>query len=135
MSQNKPTIVQRLIGKLPDEIKRLLFGVVVFQVCLKGSAERRQLESLNQELKLARSDSALEFPSLCYSSLGIFSTKHRERLLELVANNDLPSDVCTSLACTIPDWLKYAKADRIAGDIERIVIEARKNLTHSSIAV
>jgi len=129
MSQSKPTIVQRLIGKLPDEIKRLLFGVVVFQECMKGHAGREQLEALNQELKLARTDSALEFPSICYSFLGVFDAAKRERLLDLVQRQELTPEASAMIAAAIPEWLKYAKADRIASDVQRIVVEARKNGT------
>lgn len=126
MSQSKPTIVQRLIGKLPDEIKRLLFGVVVFQLCTNGQADIEKLSELNREMKLASSVSALEFPALWYGKVNFFDDKERERLIQLVNAPIADRDVARSLAAGVPEWLKYASVDKIAVDIERLVSQAHR---------
>lgn len=126
MSQSKPTIVQRLIGKLPDEIKRLLFGVVVFQLCTNGQADIVKLGELNREMKLASSVSALEFPALWYHKVNLFDESERVRLLALVSNPISDRDAARSLAAGVPEWLKYASVEKIAVDIERLVTQAHR---------
>lgn len=124
MSQ-KPTFAQKMIAKLPDETKRFLFAVVVFQHCLAGEADKEKLSKLNQELRLTRNDNALEFPSLVYNRFNLFNKPHRAKLRELSTNPEDPSKIATTLAYAVPDWMKYAKTERIAHDIQRVAQQAR----------
>lgn len=125
MTPNKPTIVQRLIGRLPDEIKRLLVGVVVYRLCADESAKTEQLAAFNGRVHLATNPEALVLPSLWYGAFGLFKGHGRERLMAIVNEPMHADEIASALAKEVPEWLAYAEPPRLAHDIRQFVEQTR----------
>lgn len=125
MSTAKPTIVQRLIGYLPDKVKRILFGVLVFQSCLGHEATSEQLEALNSDLDLAFDASGLQLPALWWRSFNVFDNEKRKALLDLLATDTVLANDAVAIVSSLPQWLSYAQPEQIANDLVRIVKHAR----------
>lgn len=125
MSTTKPTIVQRLIGYLPEKVKRILFGVLVFQSCLGREATSEQLAALNQDLNLAFDASGLELPALWWKSFNVFDGEKRAQLLALLGSDSPSREAAVSIASEIPGWLSYAQPEQIADDLLRVVKHTR----------
>jgi len=121
MSKTKPTIVQRLIGRLPDKMKRILFGVLVFQHCRDGHVTDEQWESFNQDLQLAVNHEALELPALWWKSFDVFDSNDRNLLMSAVMSAELSEQKASKLTNAVPAWLRYAQPEQMARDLEMIV--------------
>ena len=124
MEQTKPTIVQRLVGKFPNKIRRKVFGILVFQTCLNGKATAQQLSNLNGELELAVDPRALELPALWWRSFDIFDYRQRKALLGLLANPEVDGSVTLGITKGLPEWLRYAEPEQIAADLTRVLRHA-----------
>lgn len=124
MKQTNPTIVQRLIGKFPSKIKRIIFGILVFQTCLNGKASAKQLGELNSELDLAADPRALELPALWWRSFDVFDYNQRKALLGLLVNPEAESSGLVAITKAMPTWIRYAEPEQMAVDVARVLKHA-----------
>lgn len=121
-TKKKPTILNRIVGRLPPSAKRMLFGAVLFQLCLHGQTNQAQLGQLNKELSLSSSVEALVFPSL-WSDTFWGEDKAAVQKIEALMKGKATDDPTfwTEVIGAVPDWLRYASDDLMLNDIRRLV--------------
>lgn len=121
-TKKKPTILNRIVGRLPPSTKRMLFGAVLFQLCLHGQSSQAQLGQLNKELSLSSSVEALVFPSMWSSTFWGDDQEAVKKIEALMAGKarDEPT-FWTEVVGAIPDWLRYASDELMLNDIRRLV--------------
>lgn len=121
-TKKKPTIMNKIVGRLPPSAKRMLFGAVLFQLCLHGQSSQAQLGQLNKELSLSSTVEALVFPSMWSST---FWGKDREAVekIEALMEGKAKDDPTfwSEVVGAVPDWLRYASDDMMLNDIRRLV--------------
>lgn len=121
-TKNKPTIVNRIVGRFPPSVKRMLFGAVLFQLCLHGQSSTAQLGQLNKELSLSSTVEALVFPSMWSSTFwgeDREAVKKIEALMEGTASDE--PTFWAEVVGAVPDWLRYASDEMMLNDIRRLV--------------
>lgn len=123
LSSAKPSLANRVISMLPVRGKRILFGVVLFQMCISGKCSTAQLSELNRELTLAGKVEALVFPSLWAVPFWGSDTTLVDRIKSLNSNDieSMGEADWARLMEGVPSWLSYATNDKMISDVKRLV--------------
>lgn len=114
--------------------KRILFLTTLFmQLANLHSFQREYMARLNQSLKLARTEDALEIPSRVHGL--IWNRETLDQTIHEACGGDLfcetlnPEDAskaCGRIVDSTPQWLRYGRREDMVTDIMRLVASSRE---------
>ncbi len=100
----------------------MLFGAVLFQLCLQGQSNPTPLNELNKELSLSSTVEALVFPSMWSSTFWGADDTAVKKLSALVEGKESDDKAFwNEVIVAVPEWLRYASDDAMLNDIRRLV--------------